>query len=200
MQIILSILFEFILHCADFFFSSSKKKKFPTKFNKSQTIHGLSYTSILNKTVELSSYKNKVILLVNTASKCGFTTQYNDLQSLYEKYHKDGFEIIGFPCNQFKNQEPGSNHDIKQFCELKYKTTFPMSEKIDVKGINQHPIYKFLTQQETNPYFSGSIKWNFNKFLINKKGQVIARYGSMTKPLSQNIQNDIKTALAEESN
>ena len=161
----------------------------------SETLYDFSVKDNADNEISLRDFSGKVLLIVNTASKCGFTPQYKGLEELQNKYGEEKFSIIAFPCNQFGNQEPGSNQDIKQFCELKYRTTFPMSEKIDVKGANQHPIYKFLTQEETNPYFAGSIKWNFNKFLINKKGQVIARYGSITKPLSNTIQNDIKNAL-----
>ena len=170
-----------------------------TTQNETETItqfHDLSYTTLLGDIIPLSTYKGKVLLIVNTASHCGFTYQYTHLQKLYETFQDKDFEIIGFPCNQFGNQEPGSNEDIKQFCDLRYKTTFPMSEKIDVAGKNQNPIYTFLTSPKTNPNFSGPINWNFNKFLIDQNGNVIARFSSMEKPNSKKIKNLINKSLA----
>ncbi len=171
-----------------------------TTKNETETLkklYDLSYTTLLGDTIPLSTYKGKVLLIVNTASHCGFTYQYKHLQELYETFQDENFEIIGFPCNQFGNQEPGSNKDIKQFCDVRYKTTFAMSEKIDVAGENQNPIYTFLTSPKTNPNFSGPINWNFNKFLINQKGDVIARFSSMEKPNSRKIKKLIKNSLKE---
>tara|TARA_B100000427_G_scaffold243363_1_gene206324 strand:- start:16724 stop:17344 length:621 start_codon:yes stop_codon:yes gene_type:complete len=185
-------------------YANLTKKKVATNTtttqNKTETItqlHDLSYTTLLGDTIPLSTYKGKVLLIVNTASHCGFTYQYKHLQELYETFQDENFEIIGFPCNQFGNQEPGSNKDIKQFCDVRYKTTFAMSEKIDVAGENQNPIYTFLTSPKTNPNFSGPINWNFNKFLINQKGDVIARFSSMEKPNSRKIKKLIKNSLKE---
>ena len=162
-----------------------------------KSIHDLEFTTLLGETIPLSKYKGSVVLIVNTASHCGFTYQYKHLQELYELFKEEPFEVIGFPCNQFGNQEPGSNEDIKEFCDIRYRTTFPMSEKINVSGNDQSPIYKFLTAPETNPNFSGPINWNFNKFLINQEGHVIARFGSLEKPTSRKIKKLIKTTLAE---
>ena len=136
-----------------------------------------------NKGVEVSleEYKGKVLLIVNTATGCGFTPQYEGLQKLYEKYHDQGFEILDFPCNQFFHQAPGSDEEIHQFCTFKYHTTFPRFKKIEVNGDNEAPLYKYLKEQEKGGK-GKKIKWNFEKFLINRDGEVVARFGSMTKP------------------
>ena len=168
-----------------------------TNHQAPKSIHDLEFTTLLGETIPLSTYKGSVVLIVNTASHCGFTYQYKHLQELYELFKEEPFEVIGFPCNQFGNQEPGSNEDIKEFCDIRYRTTFPMSEKINVSGNDQSPIYKFLTAPETNPNFSGPINWNFNKFLINQEGHVIARFGSLEKPTSRKIKKLIKTTLAQ---
>src|SRR6266699_2483748 len=127
------------------------------------------------KDVKLSDYKGKVVLIVNVASKCGFTPQYTGLEALYEKYKDQGFVILGFPANNFGKQEPGSNDQIKEFCASKFSVTFPMMSKISVKGDDIAPLYKFLT---SNGEFAGDIEWNFNKFLVDRNGNVIARYPS----------------------
>jgi glutathione peroxidase len=141
----------------------------------------------------LSEYKDNVLLIVNTASECGFTPQFQGLQKLYEKYHSQGFEILGFPCNQFGNQDPGTDEEIVHFCQSNYGVTFPMFSKIDVKGENAHPLFAYLTD-EAGGMLSKEIKWNFTKFLINKEGKVIKRYAPQTKP--ENIEQDIEKALA----
>lgn len=127
----------------------------------------------------LSEFKGKVVLIVNVASKCGLTPQYKGLQELYEKYHDKGFEILGFPANNFLWQEPGSDSDIKSFCSLKYEVSFPMFSKIDVKGKAIHPLYKYLT---TDAPHAGKVTWNFQKFLINREGEVVANIGPKTEP------------------
>lgn len=133
--------------------------------------------------VDLSIYKGKTVMIVNVASKCGLTPQYKGLQALYEKYQDKGFVILGFPSNDFLWQEPGSDQEIKQFCELNYKVTFPLFSKIRVKkGKDQAELYKYLTSPETNPGFDGDIEWNFQKFLINKEGKVVKRYSPRTTP------------------
>jgi glutathione peroxidase len=132
--------------------------------------------------VSLSGYKGKILLIVNTASKCGFTPQYKGLQSLYEKHKDKGFEILGFPCNQFLSQEPGTNDEIAQFCEINFGVTFPIFNKIDVKGKNIHPLYKFLTGEKRGSFFSKNIKWNFTKFLIDRNGNVIKRFAPYFPP------------------
>lgn len=128
-----------------------------------------------------ADYKGKVLLIVNTASKWGFTPQFKGLEALYEKYQEEGLEIIGFPCNQFKEQDPGSHEEIKTFCEINYGVTFEVFQKIDVKGENQHPIYKYLTEEKKG-LMGNEIKWNFTKFLIDREGRVIKRFGSAVKP------------------
>jgi len=147
------------------------------------------------KDVELSkTYKGKVVLVVNVASKCGLTPQYEELQKLYETYKERGLVVLGFPANEFGAQEPGTNAEIKEFCSSKYKVTFPMFAKIVVKGDGIHPMYKYLTDKETDPGFAGEIKWNFTKFLIGKDGAVIDRYAPNTKP--EDLAKDIEKALA----
>lgn len=131
--------------------------------------------------VSLDIYKGKVLLIVNTATKCGFTPQYEALEAMYEELHDKGFEILDFPCNQFMHQAPGSDEEINQFCSLKYNTKFPRFKKIDVKGDNADPLYKWLICQNEKGK-AKNIKWNFTKFLIDKNGNVVERFGSMDKP------------------
>lgn len=144
--------------------------------------------------VSLSEYKGKVLLIVNTATGCGFTPQYKGLEELYRKYKDQGFEILDFPCNQFFNQAPGSDEEIHSFCTLKYDTTFPRFHKIDVNGNNADPLYVYLTMQNKKGKIQ-KIKWNFTKFLISKNGEVIDRFSPMTKP--EKIDKYIKKALEE---
>jgi len=138
---------------------------------------------------DLSSLKGKKVLIVNTASKCGFTPQYEGLQELYEKYGGDNFMIIGFPANNFLNQEPGTNDEIQQFCRINYGVTFPMMAKISVKGDDMHPLYKWLTSKEMNGIMDSKVKWNFQKYLVDEEGKLIAVYYSKTKPMSEKIVN-----------
>lgn len=145
-----------------------------------------------NKEQSLSVYKGKVILVVNVASKCGFTYQYEGLEALYKKYSNKGFTILAFPSNQFLGQEPGSNEEIQKFCKLKYGVDFPVFAKVDVKGENAIPLFKWLVSQKG---LTDEISWNFNKFLLNKKGQLISRYGSRTKP--EELETDIEKLLTE---
>lgn len=132
--------------------------------------------------ISLSEFKGKVILIVNVASKCGFTKQYKGLQEIYQKYRDKGFVILGFPANNFLRQEPGTDKEIKEFCSLNYGVTFPMFSKISVKGKRKHPLYRFLTEKKTNPGFSGKIRWNFDKFIIGKNGKTVARFHPRVKP------------------
>lgn len=144
--------------------------------------------SIDGEEISLKKYEGKVLLIVNVASKCGFTKQYEGLQKLYEKYKDNDFMILGFPCNQFANQEPGTNEEIKQFCTINYGVTFDLFDKIDVNGENAHPLYKYLSSKA--PGFLGdSIKWNFTKFLVDKNGNVLKRYAPQTEP--KHIEPDI---------
>lgn len=140
-----------------------------------------------------SDYDGKVLLIVNTASKCGFTPQFAGLEKLYEKYNTQGFEVLGFPCNQFGGQDPGSNEQIGEYCQRNYGVKFPMFAKVDVKGPEAHAIFRYLTNNSKGILGNG-IKWNFTKFLINKKGEVINRYAPTTKP--EDIEKDIENALA----
>ncbi|MEO8043064.1 MAG: glutathione peroxidase [Acidobacteriota bacterium] len=146
--------------------------------------------------VKLKKYKGDVLLVVNTASKCGYTPQYEGLQATYEKYKDQGFYVLGFPANNFGGQEPGTEKEIKEFCESKYKVTFPMFAKISVKGADQDPLYAYLTGKETNPEFAGDITWNFNKFLIDRKGKIVARFSSKDKPESEAVTQAIEKYLA----
>ncbi len=147
--------------------------------------------------VKLKKYKGNVLLVVNTASKCGYTPQYEGLQAAYTKYKDKGFYVLGFPANNFKGQEPGSDAEIKDFCTLKYNVTFPMFSKISVLGEDQHPLYKFLTSKETDPNFAGDITWNFNKFLVDRKGNVVARFTSKDTPQSDAVTQAIEKYLDE---
>ncbi len=148
---------------------------------------------ITGKAVSMSTYKGKVVLVVNVASECGFTPQYKGLEKLYQTYHKQGFEVIGFPCNQFGGQEPASEKEIQNFCMVNFGVTFPLFEKIEVNGINTHPLYRFMKKEATGFLGTKGIKWNFTKFLIDKSGKVITRYGSSTKP--KEIAKDIEKYL-----
>jgi glutathione peroxidase len=154
---------------------------------------------IEGKEVPLIDFKGKALLIVNVASKCGFTPQYAGLQSLYERYREKGFEILGFPANDFLWQEPGSDSEIKQFCSMKYNVSFPLFSKISVKGKKIHPLYKLLTEKETNPRFSGQITWNFNKFVVDKSGEVVARFDSKVEPLDERVLSAVDAAVNKPS-
>ncbi|MBO9490685.1 glutathione peroxidase [Endozoicomonas sp. G2_1] len=159
------------------------------------TVHGFSAEDYRGQIIDFSSFQDKVLLVVNTASNCGFTPQYEGLQKLYQKYQEQGLEVLAFPCNQFKQQEKGSNDEIKEFCDLNFKISFPLFAKIEVNGDNAHPLYQHMKQQAPGLLGSQSIKWNFTKFLVNKQGKVVKRYGSMTRP--EAIEADIEKLLAE---
>ena len=152
------------------------------------------YKALGNKgaEVDLAQYEGKVLLIVNTASKCGFTPQYDGLEALYQKYKDQGFVIVGFPCDQFAHQEPGSDEQIAEFCRINHGVTFPLMSKVNVNGKDAHPIYKYL-KSETKGLFGSSIKWNFTKFLINRDGTVIKRYAPTVTPAK--MENDIKAML-----
>ena len=147
-----------------------------------KNIYSYSALDINGERVGLSRYKQKVILIVNTASQCGYTKQYANLQSLYEKYKDKGFTILAFPCNQFANQEPGSEKEISDFCKSNYGVTFPLFSKINVNGKNIHPLFRYLSENATGVLGSKFLKWNFTKFLINKNGEVIKRFSPSTVP------------------
>ena len=169
----------------------------PTAELKNNSILDFKMKDIDGREVKLKKYKGNVLLVVNTASKCGYTPQYESLQAIYDKYNSQGFYVLGFPANNFGGQEPGTEAEIKEFCTTKYKVTFPMFAKISVKGDDQDPLYKFLTGKETNPNFAGDITWNFNKFLIDKKGNVVARFSSKDKPDGEAVTAAIEKYLKE---
>ena len=159
---------------------------------------GFTVKDIDGKPADLAqAHGGRVLLIVNTASKCGLTPQYEGLEALYEKYKGQGFEVLAFPANEFGKQEPGSDATIKTFCSTEYKVTFPLFSKIVVKGEGIHPLYSFLTSKETDPKFAGDIAWNFTKFLVNGKGEVIARFEPKIKPDSPEVIKAIEAALAE---
>jgi glutathione peroxidase len=162
---------------------------------KMNSIYDFSLKDIDHKEVPLSKYRGKVVLVVNVASRCGYTPQYEGLQKVYMKYKDRGFVILGFPANNFMAQEPGTDEEIKTFCSAKYSVTFPIFSKISVKGDDIHPLYKFLTSKETNPDFGGDIKWNFNKFLVDKSGKIIARFEPKVTPESDQVIQAIEKAL-----
>lgn len=157
------------------------------------TIYDFSAKTIIGEEKTLREYEGKVILIVNVASKCGFTPQYKGLQALYEKYEKRGFEILGFPCNQFGGQEPGTEGEITSFCELNYGVSFPMFAKVDVKGENIHPLFRYLTEQAPGLFGMKAVKWNFTKFLVGRDGKVVNRFAPQTKP--DQLEKEIEKVL-----
>jgi glutathione peroxidase len=158
------------------------------------SIYEFSAQTVSGEEQALADYEGKVLLVVNTASKCGFTPQFAGLEELYEKYRDQGLEILGFPCNQFANQDPGSNGEIAEFCQLNYGVTFPMFGKVDVNGGAADPLFKFLKKEAPGMLGSERIKWNFTKFLVDADGTVLKRYGSKDTPKA--IEKDIKKLLA----
>jgi glutathione peroxidase len=149
------------------------------------------------KDVKLSKYQGKVLLVMNVASFCGNTKQYTSMEAMYKKYKSQGFELLAFPANEFGKQEPGSDKEIKEFCTAKYNVSFPMFSKIVVKGEGQHPLYKYLTSKDTDPKFGGDIEWNFDKFLINRKGEIIGRFKPGLDPMQPAVVTAVEAALAE---
>lgn len=171
--------------------SAFKPVATPSNAENNTSFHSFSINGLLGDQVNMSDFKGKYILCVNVASKCGYTKQYKPLQSLYEQYG-DKLMIIGFPCNQFLGQEPGTAETIASFCEKNYGVTFPMTEKIQVKGKNQHPIYAWLTSKEQNGVADAKVGWNFNKFLISPEGKWLGHFGSGVDPLSEEITGKLK--------
>jgi glutathione peroxidase len=163
-----------------------------TKENK-MSIYDINVKTIDGQEISMSKYKGKVLLIVNVASKCGFTSQYEGLENLYEKYKNNDFMVLGFPSNQFANQEPESNERIKDFCTINFGVNFDMFAKIDVNGENESPLYTFLKSNQKGILGTENIKWNFTKFLVDKDGTVVDRYGSASSP--ESIENDIKKLL-----
>lgn len=161
---------------------------------KTPSIYDFTMDDIDGKPVSLSQYRGKVLLVVNTASLCGNTPQYSELEKMYETYQEKGFEILAFPANNFGQQEPGTNAEIKGFCLTKYSVRFPLFSKISVKGSDKHPLYQYLTEQSP---FPGEVEWNFQKYLIDRSGNIVARYHHRTKPLSDDIVRGVETALTK---
>ena len=156
-------------------------------------VYDFTLNDIDGKPVSLSQFRGKALLLVNTASFCGNTPQYSDLEKMYEQYREKGFEILAFPANNFGQQEPGTDAEIKDFCYTKYSLSFPLFSKISVKGDDKHPLYRYLTEQSP---FPGEVEWNFQKYLVDRSGNVVARYHHRTKPLAQDIVRDVERVLA----
>jgi len=169
----------------------------PASPKKPASVLDFTVKDIDGKDVPLAKFQGKVLLIVNTASQCGYTPQYKELQEIYQKYKDQGFEVLAFPANEFGAQEPGSDEQIKQFCSTRYKVSFPLFSKIVVKGKGIHPLYEYLTAETTNPKHSGPIPWNFAKFLVNRKGEVIARFEPGVKPDSSEITTAVEKALAQ---
>ncbi|USK62938.1 glutathione peroxidase [Peribacillus frigoritolerans] len=157
------------------------------------SIYEFEVNKINGETISLEEYKGKVMIIVNTASKCGFSPQYDDLQSLYVQYKEDGVVVLGFPCNQFLNQEPGDDLEIDSYCKLNHGVTFPMFAKVNVKGKEAHPLFSYLAENAPGVMGSKSIKWNFTKFLIDRNGNIVSRFAPKTKPLEK--EEDIKKLI-----
>ncbi len=157
-------------------------------------IYQYSMTTLSGEEVELSQFKGDLLLIVNTASECGYTPQYQELQSLYEKYSSQNVKVLGFPANNFGGQEPGTDEEIAQFCELNYGVTFPMFSKVSVKGEDQHPLFRYLTSLD-NPDFTGDINWNFEKFLIDRNGNLVRRFRSNVTPMSDQLISALENEL-----
>ena len=162
-----------------------------SKIMEKTSIYDISIKSLKNEPINLAQFSGKYILFVNVASKCGFTPQYKDLQKLHDLY-KDNLQVIGVPCNQFGGQEPGEASSIQEFCEVNYGVSFLITEKIDVKGKNQHPLYEWLTNASKNGTKDSKVKWNFQKYLVDPKGQFVDYYFSITSPMSQKIIKHLK--------
>jgi glutathione peroxidase len=162
-----------------------------------KTVYDFTLNSIDNQPTPLSNFKGKVVLLVNVASRCGYTPQYEGLEALYEKYKDRGFVIVGIPANNFGAQEPGTNAEIKTFCTAKYHVTFPMMSKVSVKGDDITPLYAYLTDKSIHPKTGGEIGWNFTKFLVGPDGKVIARFDSKVEPQSKEVTSAVEDALAK---
>jgi glutathione peroxidase len=159
------------------------------------TLHDFSARTIFGETRSLRDYDGKVALVVNVASKCGLTPQYKGLEKLYEAHRARGLEVLGFPCNQFAGQEPGTDAEVQEFCTLTYGVSFPLFSKIDVNGASRHPLYAWLTAEDTKPEGAGDIKWNFGKFLIGRDGKILARFAPQTAPEDPALVAAIEKAL-----
>lgn len=169
----------------------------PSEPVKEKGMYEFTMKDIDGNDVSLEKYKGNVVMLVNVASRCGLTPQYEGLQAIYDKYKDRGFTVLGFPANNFMGQEPGTEAEIKEFCSLNYNVGFPMFSKISVKGTDQHPLYRFLTHPETNPGFDGDITWNFEKFLADREGKIIARFSPRTVPTDAEVIEKLEAALVK---
>ena len=166
-----------------------------TSVQTAETIFDIPLKDIDGRAASPEAYRGKVLLIVNVASKCGFTPQYAGLEALYQKYKDQGLTVLGFPCNQFGRQEPGTNEEIKQFCSTKYQVSFPLFDKIEVNGKNRHALYAALAGR--NSPFSGRIWWNFTKFLVGRDGKILGRFGTRVKPGSTKLVQAVESALAQ---
>ena len=166
-------------------------------FAVEKSIYDFTLTSIEGQPAPLASYKGKVVMVVNVASRCGYTPQYTGLESIYEKYKDRGFLIVGVPANNFGAQEPGTNAEIKTFCTRKYNVQFPMMSKVSVKGTDKDPLYQYLTDSSMNPKTGGEIQWNFTKFLVDRKGNIVARFEPDVTPESSQVTTAIEKALSD---
>lgn len=175
----------------------SKEKQEPAPQVTATSIHDFTMNDIDGQPVKLDKYRGQVVMIVNVASKCGLTPQYEGLEKLYDTYKESGLVILGFPANNFLRQEPGTDAEIKEFCSLNYGVSFPMFSKISVKGDDQHPLYAWLTSKQHNPEFAGDIGWNFAKFLIGRDGKIIARFSPRTKPEDAELVAAVKKALEQ---
>lgn len=167
----------------------------PIAAPKERSMYEFTMKNIDGHDVRLDAYRGKVAMIVNVASKCGLTPQYEGLQALYDRYKDRGFVILGFPANNFMGQEPGTEKEIKEFCNLKYNVSFPMFSKISVKGADQHPFYTYLTNAESDPKFAGDITWNFEKFLADRDGNIVARFSPKTTPEDPELVNTLESVL-----
>lgn len=170
----------------------------PEDENVPEDIYSIEVETIKGEKTTMEQYKGHVLLIVNIAGKCGFTSQLKNLEDVYNKYKDQGFLILGFPTNDFLNQEPRSNDEIAESCSLTYGVDFPLFAKIVCKGAEKHPLYKFLTNSKADPKFAGEISWNFNKFLISKAGQIVNRFGPSTKPDEEEVIKAIENAIKAE--
>ena len=182
--------------------SAAEKKAAPTTavcaVDNSKSAYDFAVIDVEGKPAKLADYKGKVALIVNTASQCGYTGQYKDLQALYAKYKDKGFVVLGFPSNDFGGQEPGTNKEIKTFCETNFNVKFPLFDKGPVKGAQKQPLYKFLTEEAGDTY-KGEVAWNFEKFLVDKKGHVVGRYKSGVKPSDSDLTKVLESNLAKDA-
>lgn len=178
-------------------FGMASRRTDPGAGFPARSLYDFTLPDIEGRPVSLAEYRGKVLLIVNVASRCGFTSQYAGLEKLYATFRERGLVVLGFPANNFLGQEPGTEAEIREFCSLNYGVTFPLFAKLSVKGSDTHPLYAYLTSKETNPSFGGAISWNFNKFLVGRDGTVRARFGSRTRPEDRELVSAVEKALAE---